>query len=483
MTRSPGFSRVTRPTAGVVLAVLASLLLSGCEEAGRLIEIAPRLIAPGAGRQTSVPLPPPPAAAVELPPEQTSPRFEFAPAGTDGQGRRVYRVRIGAGGSPYLVATDKLTPLFEVDGADAPTYVGDAYFRQHPDRTPATIQPGDEFLLALPADAFVVRWQQERQETFGQPARLREYVSERGDRLRYYLTDPFPIRYEQEAAETPGRGVIHFHPDLAFLLETGRTDPVRLAQLVYRVADPDIFQVEAMRRLAATVQPGVETTLEVDHTSAHLDPVRAALPKAVWTEAVAEPDRAYLQRAVFAPDSGVPFAAVEDALGARTDLAGLPAGRVFRIEYQWDGTVRVYYVTGPDDALGKRDPYQLRENERWAALYERLSPTADNPVKWGPGKPADLEPFPTARDPHQRDPQSYDYLVPGRAVVLTFQPTRFQSDLRAQTELRDLLSDWRERYRDQIVPALRALDRQQEGNGAEDAGEPPAAGQAPASPN
>ncbi len=480
--RASGFGRVASRTAGLALAVVAVLLLSGCEDVDRLVAIAPRLIAPGAGGHASAQ----PAAAapapIELPPEQTNPAFDFTPAGTDDQGRQVYKVRIGRGGSLYLVATSKLTPLFQVDGADAATYVGDAYFRQHPDRTPSTIQPGDEFLLALPADAFVVRWQEDRQESYGQPARLREYVSERGDRLRYYLTDPFPIRYELESADTPGHGVIHFHPDLAFLLKTGRTDPVRLAKLVYRVADPDIFQVEAMRRLAAKVQPGVETTLEVDHTTPHLDPVRAALPTAAGTEAVTEPDRAYLQRAVFAPDAGVPFVAVEDALGTSTDLAGLAEGRVFRIEYQWDGTVRVYYVTGPDDALGKRDPYQLRENERWAALYARLAPTTDNPVKWGPGEPADLEPFPTARDPHQRDPQSYDYLVPGRALVLTFHPIRFQSDLKAQTEFRDLLGDWRDRYRDQVEPALRALDRRS-GDAAGEGESPDAAGQAPAPSN
>ena len=139
---------------------------------------------------------------------------------------------------------------------------------------------------------------------------------------------------------------------------------------------------------------------------------------------------------------------------------------MFRIEYQRDGTVRVYYKTGPDDALGKRDPYQFRENERWAALYDALAPAGDKPVKWGPGEPADLEPFPTARDPRQRDPRSYDYLVPGRVLVLTFRPTRFEADIQAQTEFRELLRDTRERYRSEIDGALRALDRVQPGPAA-----------------
>jgi hypothetical protein len=460
--RLPGPCGSAPRTALLACTLLAGPLLAGCQEADRLAEIAPRLIAPGAGSHYGLAQPPPPApAAVELPPEQTDPAFEFEPAATDARGHQVYRVRIGPGGSPYLVATAKLTPLFLADGEDAPTYVGNAYFCAHPDRTPNTIQPGDEFLLTLNADDFLVRWQEDREEHFGHPARLREYVSERGDRLRYYLTDPFPIRYELESAETPGRGTIHFHPDLAFLLKTGFTDPVRLAQLVYRVPDPDIFQVEAMRRLAATARPGVESALEVDHTVPYLDPVRAALPRASGREPVADPQRAHLQRATFSPDSGVPFLAVEDALGTRTNLAAVAEGSVFRIEYQWDGTVRVFYKTGPEDALGKRDPYQFRENERWAALYEQLAPAADDPVKWGPGEPADLEPFPTARDPSQRDPRSYDYLVPGRALVLTFRPTRSQADLRAQTEFRALLSDARERYRAEIDDKLRALDQAQ----------------------
>jgi hypothetical protein len=451
-----------RRTALLTLALVALglVLLAGCTEAARLRAIAPHLLAPGAqgGAGLAVALAPV-AAARELPPEQTSSAFEFTPAGTDATGRRVYRVRIGPGGSPALVAVRKLTPLFAVDGQDALTYVSQAYFAQHPHRTPRSIQPGDEFLLALPPDTFVVRWQEERQEHLGHPARLREYVSERGDRLRYYLTAPFPLRYELEPATTPGQARVYFAPDLAYLLRTGRTDPLRLAQLVYRVPDPDLFQVERMRQLAATVQPGETPTLEIDRRLPYLDPVRAALPRAAHVEPVDEaPDRAHLRRAVFSPDSGLPFMAVEDALGTRTDLAGLPPGRPFRIEYHWDATVRVLYLTDTNDALGRRDPYLLRENARWAALYARWAPYANPPVKWGPGEPADLPPFPTARDPHQRDPTAYDYLVPGRVLVLTFRPTRFLADLQAEAEFRALLGEVRARYREEIAAVLRALE-------------------------
>jgi hypothetical protein len=343
------------PLLTLALAALGLVLLAGCEEVERLRALAPHLLAPGAQGGAGLAVAPAPAAAArELPPEQTSPAFEFTPVGTDATGRRVYRVRIGPGGSPALVAVRKLTPLFMVDGQDALSYVSQAYFQQHPHRTPRSIQPGDEFLLALPPDTFVVRWQEERQEQLGHPARLREYVSERGDRLRYYLTAPFPLRYELEPATTPGQAVVYFAPDLAYLLRTGRTDPFRLAQLVYRVPDPDLFQVERTRQLAATVQPGEAPTLEVDRRAPYLDPVRAALPRATHAEPVDEaPERAHLRRAVFSPDSGLPFMAVEDALGTRTDLAGLPPGRPFRIEYYWDGTVRVLYLTDANGRAGQ----------------------------------------------------------------------------------------------------------------------------------
>jgi hypothetical protein len=341
--------------------------------------------------------------------------------------------------------------------------VADAYFREHPGRTPRTIQPDDVFTLTVPTDAFVVHWQEERQESFGHPARVREYVSERGDRLRYYLTDPFPVRYELESADAPGRGVVHFHRDLAFFLNTRRTDPLRLAQLVYRVPDPDIFQVETMRRLAESAQLGVETTLDLDRTNLYLDPVRAALPDALRMETIAEPERAHLQRAVFGPDADVPFLAIDDSLGKRTELGGLLDGQVFRILYDWDGTVRVFYRTGPDDTLGKRDPYSLRENERWADVYARFAPAGSQPIKWGPGEPSDWEPFPTARDPTQRDPNSYDYLATGRVVLLTFKPIRFDFDLQAQAQFATFLAETRQRYRDYLNLAFQALDTFQAG--------------------
>ena len=48
----------------------------------------------------------------------------------------------------------------------------------------------------------------------------------------------------------------------------------------------------------------------------------------------------------------------------------------------------------------------------------------------------------------------------GRVIVLTFEPVRFQSDLRAELEFRAFLSQLRERYRteiDQITQVLGEL--------------------------
>jgi hypothetical protein len=189
--------------------------------------------------------------------------------------------------------------------------------------------------------------------------------------------------------------------------------------------------------------------------------VREALTQASHQEAVDAAERGHLTRAILVEASAeVPYVAVEDGLGARTDLAQLEEGRVFRILYRRDGVVEVYYKTGEEDALGKRDPYFLRENDRWSELYQRLAPDSDSPVKWGPGEPADLEPFPSARDRNQRRREAgttYDYLLPGRVLVLTFSPERFESDRRAEADFKAVLGAIRDTYRHEISQALAAL--------------------------
>jgi hypothetical protein len=456
-------SRQRRTNAGAGRRLLLALLLPllvGCQDANQLARLLPRVAEPGSGAGLTAPfipphLPPAPAA----PPVQADNRFTIEPLSPDPHGWLRYKVRIEAGGSPALVALQLLTPLFQVDGRDGPTYLAQSYFQENPGRTPSSIQPGDQFTLALPPDTFVIRTQEERNESFGQPARLIEYVSERGDRLRFYLTTPFPLRYELQPAGTGQQAELHLSADLAYLLGSGQTDPLRLARLVYRLDAPDLFQVESMRRLAGQVKPGTETVLPIDRSLTYLDPVREAIAHAAATEPVGEPNRANLTRAIMAPDQPVPLLAVEDGLGERFDLSQIEPGQVFRITYGRDGTVQVFERTSPNDELRRRDPYELRESERWAALYQRLLPSADTPVKWGPGEPSDLDPFPTARDPNQRNPdpaRAYDYLLSGRVLVLTFRPTRSLSDDRASAEFRTVLSDLRNRLR----PLLDAVQSQ-----------------------
>jgi hypothetical protein len=449
-----------------LLAALSALLLGACREAGREVDsflrLAPDLLSraeaePGESAHGVPKLPSAPA----LPPRQPTSGYDFEAAGQDERGWPRYRVRIQAGGSPALVALEKLTPLFLVDGKDGPTYVAEAYFQANPGRTPSSIQPGDEFLLVLPPDTFVVRWQEEREQDLGQPVRLREYVSERGDRLIYYLSGSFPLVYDLRSADDPWHSQLRLHPDLAYLLGSGQIDPLRLARLVYQVERPDSFQVAQIRQVVTEVEPGRAKTLEIDRSRTYLDPVREAFEQATAVEPVAEPGRTHLSRAVFKPEQNLPYLALEDALATQSDLSEIPDGQVFRIEYLRDGTVKVAYKTNQDDARGKRDPYLLRENDRWTALYARLDPAGNTPVKWGPGHPSDLAPFPTARDPfvrNQAGQRAFDYLQAGRALLLTFSPTRSRSELRAELEFQALIGTLRDRYQDGFEAVRAALE-------------------------
>lgn len=442
----------------VAVLLILTLVTGACKEVDRLADIGPRLVTTGgAPAAQAVAAPLVGRARLPLPLPLPTEGYEFTPLGVDSNGWLQYRIRIQVGGSPFLVAVEKLTPLFRVDDKGPSQYVADAYFAANPTRTPFSIQPDDEFTLSVPPDTFVVRWQQERIEDRGGPVRMREFVSERGDRLRMYLTDQFPILYELEPIDANGTATLQLHPDLAYLLGSGRLDAIGLARLVYRVLDPDIRQVQIIRQLAAEVKPGQSVRMEIDRNTTYLDPVREAMSHAPAILRVPYPGRNHLMRATFTRDSGVPYLAVEDALGDHADVAELPAGQVFRIEYNWDGTVRVSYVTGDDDWWGRRDPFQLRENERWAALYADHIGGENSPIVWGPGEPSDLESFPTARDPNRRHAEgerSYDYLVPGRAILLTFRPVRTRGDLRAEAELRDVLSSLRNQYHDDVLDVL-----------------------------
>jgi hypothetical protein len=435
----------------LLLLLLLSFIVSACQQVERLAEVGPRAIVPGSGPRLepgAAPVAPP--ADVTLPPEQVPVNFDFEPLDVDADGNRRFMVRIRLGGSPSLVALEKLTPLFNVDGKGPVEYVTDAFFEANPHRTPRSIQPDDEFILSVPPDTFIVRWQEEQEEHLFGPVRLRAYVSDRGDRLRIYLTDRYPILYELESVEKSGTALLRFHPDLAYLLGSGRLDPIGLAQLIYRVESPDLIQVQTTRKLAAEVLPGQAAEMTVDRTWTYLDPVRQAMTKATIVDKVPDPGRSHLTRAIFIRQEVAPFLGIEDGLGTRTDISELPAGQVFRIEYGRDGVVKVSYLTGDDDERGRRDPFQLRENERWAAIYDQYVTSDAAPVAWGPGEPSDIAPFPTARDPNRRvlgGERSYDYLVANRAIMLTFRPTRTRADTRTEAELSQALREIGKTYK------------------------------------
>jgi hypothetical protein len=424
---------------GITLLLLV-LLLIACQPAERIAEVGPKIVLPSEPRQLPTPVPvAQPQERPPLPPEQTSESYLFLPTDPDPAGWRQFRVKIGPGGSPSLVALEKLTPLFQVEGKGPVQYVTEAFFATNPHRTPRSIQPGDEFLLRVPPDQFVVRWQEEREEDVDGRTLVREYVSDRGDRLTLYLADRFPILYELSPADGNGQAQLRFHADLAFMLGSGRLDELGLARLIFRVQ--------------------VGATAVHKQVGTHLDPIRQAMLQASIIERVPEPELRHLTRAVFVREEVAPYLAIEDALGTQPDISQLKTGQVFRIEYGRDGVVRVSYLTGDDDERGKRDPYELRDNERWAGIYGTYLPGDASPVGWGPGEPSDIPPFPTARDPNRRvleGERSYDYLLAGRAVMYTFRPTRTRADLRTETEFGQAMAELSKQYKT-VMSELQAL--------------------------
>ena len=242
---------------GLLLVPLA-LLTAGCQQVERLAEVAPRVDharglagAPRHGAPVA-----PAAPRVTLPPEQRPTRSTGSRSGPTRPAMAAVQGDASAvGGSPSLVALEKLTPLFNVDGKGPVEYTTEAFFAAEPASDPA-LDPAGRRVRADGACRHVrgaLAGGATRTAMFGQ-TRLRDYVSDRGDRLRLYLTDRFPILYELGPWTRPGQALLRFHPDLAYLLGSGRLDPLGLARLMYRVEHPDLVQMQITRKLAAEVQ-------------------------------------------------------------------------------------------------------------------------------------------------------------------------------------------------------------------------------------
>src|SRR5206468_1728987 len=84
-----------RRRAGISLVLLSLLACTACQQAKQISDLAPVLLSPGRNHLGIGPLESSSVAGVTDRPEQSNPGFEITWAGTDGQGRDLYHVRIG----------------------------------------------------------------------------------------------------------------------------------------------------------------------------------------------------------------------------------------------------------------------------------------------------------------------------------------------------------------------------------------------------
>ena len=97
--------------------MLLALLTGACKEVDRIADVAPRLVTRGSAPALQAgPAPLPGRAPLPLPAAIPTEGYEFTPMGVNSEGWPQFHVRIESGGSPFLVAVQKFTPLFQVDG-------------------------------------------------------------------------------------------------------------------------------------------------------------------------------------------------------------------------------------------------------------------------------------------------------------------------------------------------------------------------------
>jgi hypothetical protein len=325
------------------------------------------------------------AAATGVASGQTS--AEITALGIDpARGVDRYQVVIGPGGSFWEVGVNHL-PMTALEQGDAKAVerIEQAWRAAHGDSAQTEVQPGDSFVIEVPAGTFVSR-------SYRREGDRLVYESFTGDILTTYPQDE-AIAYRLQRAATPGQAEV--------LVNASQASPEEEAKRIYEVDPPDFLQVRAVR---GALQER-SATLTVDLNRKYLDEFRLYRDRAARVEDGPDGLKTYWFDAAH---SDIPFVRVDDAVGDLTDPGQFP--RLFRMAYYRDGTVRKYVITETGDsinALGRPD----------SAEWTKILPSWKD---WLPGQAEALPPFTPALS-------GAGSLLPGRIMVVAFRPQAVQA--------------------------------------------------------
>ncbi len=292
-----------------------------------------------------------------------------------------YRVTIGPGATLWDIAQTYL-PLIALDQGDQQAYqlVLAGFQQQFPGRSPAALQPGDEFSLEVPSGTFVT-------QTITRDQHAIVYRSFLGDELTYYPRDP-ALLYRLIRHDAPGKAEVR--------LSAQEGSPVDFARAIYEVDAPDFIQVRTVR--AALQDRNQRVLVDLEHK--YLDEFRNYRDRAKQVRNGEEGRKVYL----FDPgDLDVPFVQVEDGIGDENDPANFP--HLLRVAWYRNGIVERYVLTEPGDTVSE---WTAPDAEVWKQVLPSVK-------GWKEGKVQSLPPFPS---PLTDDGQ----LIPGRIMVIRFAP-------------------------------------------------------------
>ena len=310
------------------------------------------------------------------------PAYEIVPVEPDaGRGVERYQITIGPGGSFWLLASNHL-PLIALDQGDAKALevIEGAWRARYPNRPAGDLQPGDRFVLEVPAGTFVARGASRQGDRV-------VFDSFGGDQVTTFPSDSV-VQYRLRRAADPDRAEV--------LIAGGQANAVDEAKRIYDVDPPDFVQVRTVR--AALGERS--TKLVIDLNKKYLDEFRNFRDRAARVEDLSDRLKAY---SFDRSDLDIPFVRVDDAVGDETDPGNFP--RLFRTAYYRDGTIRQYHVTEQGDALST---LSRPDNPAWA----RVMPSWQ---EWQPGQPEALAPFTPAIS-------GSGALLPSRILVIAYRP-------------------------------------------------------------